>query len=122
MIKRATLVWMALSILSGIGLFNLKYSVSEMEDRLIALQKENHRQMESIHVLKAEWSYLNQPFRINDLGQRKLLLTPVTGSQAIDIKNIPFRPEFAPVYKLHSSVPPAVGHNSSPIITSKRVP
>ena len=80
MIKRATLVWMALSIFSGIGLFNLKYSVSEMEDRLIALQKENHSQMEAIHVLKAEWSFLNKPVRINDLGQRELMLAPVTAS------------------------------------------
>ena len=93
-----------------------------MEDKLIALQRENQSQMEAIHVLKAEWSFLNQPVRINDLGQRELMLTPIIASQAVDIKNIPFRPDFEPISKLNSSVPPAVDHDPSPIITLKRVP
>ena len=48
--------------------------------------------LEAVHVLKAEWSYLNQPARLEDLGRRLLNLEPVKATQTISIEDIPFRP------------------------------
>ncbi len=122
MIKRSTLVWMMLAVFAGIGLFILKYDVSEMEDRLAALQRETRGHLEAIHVLKAEWSYLNQPARLDDLGQRLLSLEPVDADQSVAIGDIPFRPEVGLVAAPGVSAPPAADRDPPPKITFTRVP
>jgi len=122
MIKRSTLVWMMLAVFAGIGLFILKYDVSEMEDRLAALQRETRGHLEAIHVLKAEWSYLNQPARLDDLGQRLLSLEPVDADQSVAIGDIPFRPEVGLVAAPGVSAPPAADREPPPQITFTRVP
>ncbi|MGB0575503.1 MAG: cell division protein FtsL [Alphaproteobacteria bacterium] len=92
MIKRATLIWMFLATAAGIGLFVLKYEVKSMEGQLATIHSKTLENLEAVHVLKAEWSYLNQPERLEDLGRRLLNLEPVKATQTIDIENIPFRP------------------------------
>ncbi len=92
MIKRATLIWMFLATAAGIGLFVLKYEVKSMEGQLAAIHGKTVDNLEAVHVLKAEWSYLNQPARLEDLGRRLLNLEPVKASQTIGIEDIPFRP------------------------------
>ena len=92
MIKRATLIWMFLATAAGIGLFVLKYKVKSMEGQLAAIHGKTLENLEAVHVLKAEWSYLNQPARLEDLGRRLLNLEPVKATQTIDIEDIPFRP------------------------------
>ena len=92
MIKGATIFWMILATAAGIGLFVLKYEVKSMEGQLAVIHGKTLENLEAIHVLKAEWSYLNQPARLEDLGRRLLRLGPVQSSQTIDIDDIPFRP------------------------------
>ncbi len=92
MIKRATIFWMLLATAAGIGLFVLKYEVKSMEGQLAAIHSETLENLEAVHVLKAEWSYLNQPARLEYLGRRLLRLGPVKASQTVDINDIPFRP------------------------------
>jgi len=92
MIKRATLIWMFLAIAAGTGLFVLKYEVKSIEGQLVAVHGKTLENLEAVHVLKAEWSYLNQPAHLEDLGRRLLNLEPVKATQTIDIENIPFRP------------------------------
>jgi hypothetical protein len=92
MINRATLVWMVLAISAGIGLFVLKYDVKSMEEELVRVNQQTLRNLEAVHVLKAEWSYLNQPARLEDLGRRLLSLEPIDAEQAATIADIPLRP------------------------------
>lgn len=92
MIKHATLFWMFLSILAGIGLFVLKYEVKSMEKNLANIHSKTLNNLEDVHTLKAEWSHLNQPARLEDLGRRLLKLRPARASQNVDIEDIPFRP------------------------------
>ncbi|NKB20195.1 MAG: hypothetical protein GKS01_06580 [Alphaproteobacteria bacterium] len=92
MIKAATLFWMFLATAAGIGLFVLKYEVKSMEGQLATIHSKTLENLEAVHVLKAEWSYLNQPARLEDLGRRLLSLKPVKASQTVDIEDIPFRP------------------------------
>jgi len=91
MIKRATLIWMLLATAAGIGLFVLKYEVKSMEGQLATIHENSIKNLEASHVLKAEWSYLNQPGHLEDLGRRLLALKPINASQTIEIRNIPFR-------------------------------
>lgn len=93
MINRPALIWMVLAITAGTSLFLLKYEVRAMEEQLVQIEKRTLTNLETVHVLKAEWSHLNQPERLEDLGQRLLSLTPVVAQQSATITDIPFRPE-----------------------------
>ena len=92
MIKRATLIWMFLATAAGIGLFVLKYEVKSMEGQLATIHENSIKNLEAAHILKAEWSYLNQPAHLEDLGRRLLALKPIKATQTIKINRIPFRP------------------------------
>lgn len=92
MMQRGTIVWMLLAVAAGIGLFLLKYEVAEMEDRLAQVNRQTLVNLETVHVLKAEWSYLNRPERLETLGRDLLSLEPVKPQQTLDIADIPLRP------------------------------
>jgi cell division protein FtsL len=56
----------------GIGLFFVKHEVRDQEARLAELNQEIRREQEAIHILKAEWSYLNDPARLRQLSEKFL--------------------------------------------------
>lgn len=120
MINRATFVWMVLAISAGIGLFVLKYDVKSMEGELARINQHTLENLEAVHVLKAEWSYLNAPARLEDLGRRLLSLEPVDTEQAASISDIPIKP---PIRKTpHSPVEysPAAGQVPPILATHRR--
>ncbi|AIL64428.1 hypothetical protein NOVO_00065 [Rickettsiales bacterium Ac37b] len=63
-------------ILSGsvLGLFYIKYQVQNLNKDLNELNKQYTQEQESVRVLKAEWSYLNQPERLKELSKKYLNL------------------------------------------------
>lgn len=93
MINRGALIWMVLAIAAGTGLFLLKYEVRAMEDQLVQIKQQTLNNLEAVHVLKAEWSHLNHPTRLEDLGRRLLSLEPVIAQQSANIADIPLRPQ-----------------------------
>ena len=93
MMKPATLFWTVLAVCAGIALFIMKYEVGALEEQLGALNHDIAGNQQAVHVLKAEWSYLNRPARLEDLGSRLLKLKPLDGSQTGTIDDIPMRPE-----------------------------
>ena len=93
MINRFAMIWMILAITAGTGLFLLKYEVRAMEEKLVQIKQQTLQNLETVHVLKAEWSHLNQPQRLEDLGRRLLSLEPLLAHQAVSVADIPMRPE-----------------------------
>ncbi len=91
MISRGTWVWLALALAIGFGLFQLKYQVQGLEQKLARLNRQTLESQEAIHVLKAEWSYLNQPERIQALAQKYLALQPLSGKQFGSVAELPMR-------------------------------
>ena len=89
MIKRATLIWALLAMIAGAGLFVMKYQVQALEDRLARIDADIIADRQAVHVLKAEWSYLNRPARLDDLGRRLLGLEPLTAQRIIRITDLP---------------------------------
>ena len=81
MINRGALIWMVLAITAGTGLFLLKYEVRAMEEQLVQIKQQTLSNLEAVHVLKAEWSHLNHPTRLENLGRRLLSLEPVIARQ-----------------------------------------
>ena len=91
MIRPATLILFALSAVAGAVLFGVAFEVNALEERLLTLNKRIAQDREAIHVLRAEWSYLNQPERLEGLSQRYLDLQPLQGEQMAVVAAVPAR-------------------------------
>ncbi len=89
MIRRSTLLWLIAAILIGCGLYQLKYEVQAKEERLVRLNRQIQQEQEAIHVLNAEWAFLNRPDRLADLSKRHLELNPVEPTQFGKVAAIP---------------------------------
>ena len=73
-------------------LFLLKDDVRALEADLEATQRRIVAHQEAIHVLRTEWSYLNQPARIADLARRHLGLGPLPAERVVRLDDLPDRP------------------------------
>lgn len=97
MIRPGALLWIGASVIVAIALFLIVYRVKGLEKELASLNQEAVAHAEAIHVLKAEWSFLNRPERLAELASRHLTLQPVvaaqlTASQMLDQPSTPAVP------------------------------
>lgn len=65
------------------SLFQIKFKVQELHRESAELKRELQHEKDSIHVLKAEWAYLNQPERLYRLSQKFLDLKEVKADQLL---------------------------------------
>lgn len=72
MIHKTTLVFVLLAGAISVALFSVKYQVQDLEQELVGLNRSIFDEQKSIHVLKAEWSHLNNPERLRGLARRHL--------------------------------------------------
>jgi hypothetical protein len=93
MIRLSNFVWVALAGVVGFGLFHLKHQVQELEDEMFRLNRTILEEQQAIHVLKAEWSYINQPQRLQSLASRHLDLQPAKPAQLGTFADLPRRGE-----------------------------
>ena len=77
----STIVWIAVVGVMASGLFQLKYAVQAREDELAQLNRDLIASEQAVHVLRAEWSYLNRPARLAGLAARYLELVPLAPEQ-----------------------------------------
>jgi hypothetical protein len=122
MIRVSVLVWTVILALLGIGLFQVKYNVQSKERELRDVRRQIEANLSSIHVLEAEWSYLNDPLRLADLARRHTDLLPTTPNQIGDIATLPPRqpdqpltpPELAPEQTAPSQATPPLLSSATP--------
>ena len=88
----AAVVWAALIGAMAFGMFQIKLAVQPAEDEFARLSRDLLASEEAIHVLRAEWSYLNRPDRLARLADRHLALRPMTPDQVGGIDSLPMRP------------------------------
>jgi hypothetical protein len=92
MIRFASLLWLALVAVTGFTTFKVKYTVQDIEDELNKVRRQTVAEQQEIHVLRAEWTALNQPERLADLNRRFLSLASVAPKQLQGkIEDIPLR-------------------------------
>jgi len=91
MIRRSTLLLLALLLGLGAALFGVKHRVQRLEADLGRVNRAILADQEAIHVLKAEWAYLNRPQRLEALSRRHLELAPLTADQIVEIDDLPLR-------------------------------
>ena len=71
----------------------LKNSVYRMEAELKTLNQKIESDAETIHVLNAEWSKLNNPARLKALVANHIALNPIKAEQIINYSALPFNYE-----------------------------
>ncbi|MBY6260823.1 hypothetical protein EI613_02650 [Azospirillum sp. 412522] len=86
------LFWGGLIAAAGGVLFQTSYDVQDLEEKLAGLNRKIIQEQESIQVLKAEWSYLNDPTKLEQMAQSYLALQPTEPRQYIAMDMIPMRP------------------------------
>lgn len=88
-LRITALVYMACFAAAQMGLYVVKYSVQglqkDVEKTRVALNEEK----ESLHLLKAEWAYLNRPDRLQRLATRHLNLVPLDSKRINDVNVLP---------------------------------
>lgn len=112
MMRAATFLWALLATIAGAGLFLLKYQVQAEERHLKEVRKDIVGTEQSIHVLKAEWSYLNDPVRLREQAERHLAMHPMRANQMVTIDSIPMVGDglYQPPGLLPMKKDPNVGH------------
>ncbi len=79
--KPAALLGIALLALSVFALFQVKYKVQNLRRDLAEIERQISADKKSIHVLGAEWAYLNRPERLKQLADQYLDLRYVSVAQ-----------------------------------------
>ena len=113
MIRLSTLLWALLVGLSGYAMFQIKYEVVQLEDELARLDHRIDAGHEQIRVLDAEWSFLNQPTRLDQLAKRFLDLHPLGANQIGHLAQLP-RLSPSPPAAAEAAAPPSAPSQPTP--------
>lgn len=85
----SNLVWLTLVAVTAFALFAASYRVKGLEDELAAVERERAVAERSIHVLRAEWSFLTRPDRLAELAGRHLAIRPIAPAQVVAFDAVP---------------------------------
>ncbi len=94
--RLVTVASFVLALVLALSLYLIENQVQQMERELANLDAELLGNRRAIQVLKAEWSYLNRPERLQALAARHveaLALAPVSPDQIVQFDDLPARPE-----------------------------
>ena len=83
----------ALLILAAVGLYDVKYRAEATERAIAILNHEIRDEEEALRILRAEWSYLNTPERLQGFANRYLSeLRPLAPNQIGTFEDLPLKP------------------------------
>jgi hypothetical protein len=93
---KSALFWIGLTAAAGAVLFETSYEVQGLEEQLASLNHKIVVEQEAIQILKAEWSFLNDPTRLESLAREHLALKPIDARQFVALDIVPMRPVSVP--------------------------
>ena len=79
-------------VLAAADVYKIKYESTLQAERVAKLRGEVRREQDTIAQLRAEWSRLDRPDRIQELAQRHLTLKPLEVRQYDTLDRLPERP------------------------------
>ncbi len=83
------LIHMVCVAVLAIGLYLVKYTVQDVQRNVATLKTQLASEKESLHLLNAEWAYLNRPDRLRALADRHLDLVPIDSRQIDKVSVLP---------------------------------
>ena len=119
MIRPTMVLIILLAASLSLTLFVVKYQVQDLEEELTGLNRSITEDRQAIHVLKAEWSHLNEPTRLKSLAERYLGLRAIESKQVGTAKELlPEVIETPPSPISHPAPEPAAGF-ATPVSTER---
>lgn len=91
MIRLLNIISFMMTVVLAVVLYNVKYDAQIHIKRIKDLNVELRQEQESIHILRAEWSHLNQPERLQRLAERYTKLESLGANQIVTVNNLPQR-------------------------------
>jgi len=86
------LIVMAALVCAAVYVYTIKFDSTLQAERVAKLRSEIRRERDAIATLRAEWSQLDNPIRIQGLAQRHLALKPIDATQFDALNRLPERP------------------------------
>lgn len=86
--NRSTLISLLFLFIVGSLTFSIKQIVLELETEIADVKKQMVRYEEALHILNAEWAYLNQPERLQALAEEKLGLNLGDHFQFVSVEKV----------------------------------
>jgi hypothetical protein len=78
--------------LGAVGLYLVKYWVQDVKQQVMTTRTALKKERESLHLLGAEWAYLNRPERLKRLSAHYLALQSVKSTQYVAYSQLPEMP------------------------------
>lgn len=80
-------------LLSGLlglayGIYQIKYDTRDLDTRVAELRRAIQEERDSVAVLRAEWSHLNRPERVERLARKHLGLEPLKSQQIVSSEQL----------------------------------
>jgi len=86
--------WLVLVLVTGFGMFGVKYAVQSLEDELNRIKKATIVEEHAIRTNEAEWAYLTRPETLDEMNRHYLSLGPIATKQLrVSVSDIPLRPQ-----------------------------
>ena len=79
-------------VLAAVHVYRIKFESTRQAERLAKVQTEIRREHDTIAALRAEFTRLDNPIRIQNLASRHLALKPIDPSQFDRLDRWPERP------------------------------
>jgi hypothetical protein len=90
-VRLSFVLWAAAAGAVAVGLYQVKYDVQHLEERLHAVRDQIQEDRRALHVLEAEWNRLNRPDRLERLAAKHLDMGPTKPAQIAAVTQIPPR-------------------------------
>lgn len=98
MMRILSICVVAALVLAAADVYKIKFESIRQGQRVAKLRLDIRREQEAIAALRAEWSKLDSPARIEGLAHRHLVLQPVDTRQFDRLGNLPERrPDLVPI-------------------------
>ena len=91
-LRLLNLVVIGALVLAAAYVYRIKYDSTVQAERVAKLRNEVRRERDKIAGLRAQWSELDDPARIEELAKRFLKLKPVTPTQFDHLDHLPDQP------------------------------
>lgn len=70
------------------GIYQIKYDTRDQDIRVAELRRTIQEERDSVAILRAEWSHLNRPERVERLARKHLGLEPLKSQQIMSSEQL----------------------------------
>ncbi len=95
MVRTLNIVFILAVVIGAATVYDMKLAATKSAEKVAELKRQIDEERDSIRHLKAEWSLLNKPDRLQSLVERYndyLLLEPLDVKQIVTTEDLPERP------------------------------